>query len=521
MRKYILVVLIFILSACSSGQKRASQPVTAPTPAPTEASAFSTTSSSGKRGAKSAPTNVPAPTNASAQLPVSTANAPASLQTGVRKPLGIYAVVRVEEYVTQQQKTNPSITPTQLDTQLSSLYQSILSNPAISGLALQVQWDTLNRNAPPAANAYDWSSVDDAFTQASSAKKTVQLIVTPGFNSPQWLLDQIPSCDGLFQTPVQTPPSNCGKATFMGYSEGGGGALPLPWNPTYKSAWQTFLTALAARYGSNPAFVSIAVAGPSAVSAEMILPRSGNTPNQTQFGGISPDDMWLKLLAFAYSGQSAYQNSDQAFIDEWNATIDMYGKTFNGATLIATPDAGGLPDFSQNYTAPPSSDKLFYNGDCPDRDMVCAAVTIILSHFIDPTVGGTNAKATQTSGMTARSSSNNLGVKGVELLSQSTAQLTTPSAQILGGEQFDMPFSLDTSQEGCPTQQKCTNLSPEQAEYNVLKVFFDGTPAASSLAQPQAARPLITCKSTMRIFNTRPRMPTLRCWFCILMVPAA
>ncbi len=98
MRKYMLVVLIFILSACSSGQKRASQPVTAPTPAPTVASAFSTTSSSGKRGAKSAPTNVPAPTNASAQLPVSTANAPASLQTGVRKPLGIYAVVRVEEY---------------------------------------------------------------------------------------------------------------------------------------------------------------------------------------------------------------------------------------------------------------------------------------------------------------------------------------------------------------------------------------------------------------------------------------
>ncbi len=31
-----------------------------------------------------------------------------------------------------------------------------------------------------------------------------------------------------------------------------GTVLPLPWNPVYKSAWQTFLTALAARYGSNP-----------------------------------------------------------------------------------------------------------------------------------------------------------------------------------------------------------------------------------------------------------------------------
>ena len=50
--------------------------------------------------------------------------------------------------------------------------------------------------------------------------------------------------------------------------------FPLPWNPSYKSAWRTFLTAFAARYASNPAFVSIAVAGPTAASAEIILPQS-------------------------------------------------------------------------------------------------------------------------------------------------------------------------------------------------------------------------------------------------------
>ena len=81
---------------------------------------------------------------------------------------------------------------------------------------------------------------------------------------------QIPSCDGLFQSPVQTPPSTCGTVTFKGYTEpNDGNVLPLPWNPVYKSAWQTFLTAFAARYASNPAFVSIAVAGPTAASAEI------------------------------------------------------------------------------------------------------------------------------------------------------------------------------------------------------------------------------------------------------------
>jgi hypothetical protein len=55
--------------------------------------------------------------------------------------------------------------------------------------------------------------VDDAFAQAASAKKTIQLLADPGFQSPQWVLGQIPSGDGLFQSPVQSPPSTCGTAT--------------------------------------------------------------------------------------------------------------------------------------------------------------------------------------------------------------------------------------------------------------------------------------------------------------------
>jgi hypothetical protein len=215
-------------------------------------------------------------------------------QTTPRRPRGIYAVVNVEDNINQQQKANPSITTTQMDAYFNTFYQGLLSNPAISGLTLQVHWDTLNPNAPTSAAPYFWNYLDDAFAQVAvwgngnptQAPKTIQLIVTPGFQSPQWILNQLPSCDGLFQTPVVTPSSTCGTATFTGYQEGGDGSvLPLPWNPVYKSAWQTFLTALAARYGSNPAFVSIAVDGPTAASAEMIVPNNANSNNpQTQFG---------------------------------------------------------------------------------------------------------------------------------------------------------------------------------------------------------------------------------------------
>ena len=227
---------------------------------------------------------------------------------------------------------------------------------------------------------------------------------------------------------------------FTGYTENNdGNVFPLPWNPFYKSAWQTFLTAFAARYGSNPAFVSIAVAGPTAASAEIILPSDDDANNpQTQFTGpnISPNDMWLALLAFHYPGMAAYQGTDQAFIDAWDAAIDMYGEVFSGVTLVVTLD-DKMPTFNTNtYTIPP-----LFSGDCSVQKATCATVTSILSYFVEPTVGGANAKATQTSSFIASKPNIDLGINTVKSLAQRTAELPAPSAQILAGIQVDKSFA--------------------------------------------------------------------------------
>lgn len=135
--------------------------------------------------------------------------APALLaQPAPRRPRGICAKVNIASEITAQQKANPAVTPAQLNTRFNNLYQDLLNNPAISGLVLQVHWDTVN----PAPNSYDWTYVDDAFEQAAlwntrnpgRTAKTSQFTVTPGFQTPQWVLDQIPSCDGLFQTPCRS-----------------------------------------------------------------------------------------------------------------------------------------------------------------------------------------------------------------------------------------------------------------------------------------------------------------------------
>ena len=473
--------------------------------------------------------------------------APAVLaQPATRRPRGIYAGVNIQENLQKQQAANPPITPAQY---FVNLYQDLVGYPAVSGLAIWVNWDALNPNQPPAANAYDWSFTDQAFIAVAawnsqnpaSPPKTIQLVPLPGFQTPSWVLDQIPSCDGLFQAPVQTPSSNCGKATFTGFVEGGGTReLPMPWNPAYKGFWQTFLSALAARYQSNPAFVSISVAGPTASSEEMILPDNANTPAQDAFGGILPNAMWIKLLTFHYPGMAPYQKSDQAFIDEWNNAIDLYGQIFSGVTLIATTGSG-FPNLSTTGFPPVP---FGFSADCPNPDMDCVSETTILSYFEKPTVGGANAKATQEDGMEAARVSMgqfNLGVDGVKLVSQSTAQLPAPSAQVLGGAQFNSSFSTFPLQEGCTSKfppnasdpiascsipsnctiQACIPVAcipqaciapgftqadlakfqtysqvtkflipPEQSAYNVLNQYFDETPVASSFGGSPGTVPL-------------------------------
>ena len=69
--------------------------------------------------------------------------------------------------------------------------------------------------------------------------------------------------------------------------------------------------------------------------------------------------MWLELFAFHYPGMAAYQGTDQAFIDEWDAAIDMYGQIFSGMTLVVTMGEK-LPAFDNNNHPIPAG----FSGDC-------------------------------------------------------------------------------------------------------------------------------------------------------------
>lgn len=379
----------------------------------------------------------------------------------IRMPRGIYAIVVMD--ATRAVDLN-----------------SLLNNPAVSGLAIRMFWSSLQ----PKEDRYDFSSLDAAFDSAAAAHKTVQLILVPGFGTPAWVLSELSSCDNLLSPLVasggggktdggrarkadriragkassrtekaisgpgsavssQAPP--CGKASFEvseGAAHGQIRELPLPWNPVYKRHWRALLTAVSARYGTRDAFVSIAVAGPTAESVETILPRTG-----------AQLERWGQLLQLFYSDPS-YQQSDRAFVDEWDAAVTIYGKVFHNVTIVLTRGSGML-DFTRGQ------------GKSAEASIVLSFAT----HAFD-----TNAKATQTSGMKACRETKE-GIKGVK----ETSSNGVYAPFILGGAQFNTSFSQKPAAEGCTAScdaesSVCKIITPDQALSNVLSVYFDGTP---------------------------------------------
>lgn len=414
-----------------------------------------------------------------------------------RRPLGVYAKVNIEETKTQfeAKNTKKGITnsPDILHAEFRKLYARLLANPAISGIAVGAHWDHIEFADAPYPLGYDWSYLDDAFAvvNESPIPKSIQLIITPGFDSPKWLIDELPSCDGLFHGELVPP--DCAKVSFEDFPEeqrdDGNIQLPLPWNTTYQNAWSDFLGHLNDRYNTDangnpkPAFVAIAVAGPVGASDEIILPTSDNVgTKKRQPSGLPPDDTWARVIAYTVHQPPSYVNSDQVFVDSWTSAFSTYEGTFSGLTLTLGPDGGrDLPKLGSDPI-----DSLLYAPDCigdaGTNRISCGAKAAIISSFTSATSqNGQNGKATQIGGLTASSNEEggNIGLFGVKLLTSWSPPFSPP---FLGGAEFDHALSgKRTKLVGCPipNTDQCGHLTVEEAAYNVLAVFFDYTPAAS------------------------------------------
>ena len=388
----------------------------------------------------------------------------------IRGPMGIYANVRLVTALTQAQNlVCPShdvrcvYNPELVDEYLTNYFGYLLDNEAVSGLLLETEWQQLQPtdpgplSSPPNPGSFYFNYLDDAFNaiiawhkaNPSKPPKTLQLGVSPGFNSPlntqgsSWLLNYLSSCDGLFMSSTVVLPNpaltGCGYTTIFYRTENTPRnqiPLPMPWNPTYKAYWKAFLTALNQHIASNreyvSSFVSIGVGGPTASSTEIILPNGANASDCTSKNPKNPNaclltlpgvsgsasvtvyTAWNCLLGNAYGAPgncllpgygltSSYINSDRAFVEEWAAAIDMYGEVFSGVTLIVVT-GNGLPNFPVASNPYLQNAPLAFGPDCgtgSTSTMDCAAETAIVAYFAGPPIGGANAKATAMAGLKA------------------------------------------------------------------------------------------------------------------------
>jgi hypothetical protein len=182
----------------------------------------------------------------------------------------------------------------------------VFTDPLISGLDLLIQW----KNLEPAFGNFDWTALDCLFSQADEHKKFVVLTLVPGFDSPSWVL----GLNGVL------------SQSFMFSYNGDAPArpLPLPWNKPYLDSWFTFLKSVSARYGTNPEFRMIQVAGPTSVSSEMSLPdrTSGDTALPPSTGGSDIVE-WMNLgytpAKYVAAWSDTFSEYHQLFPDQYLA----------------------------------------------------------------------------------------------------------------------------------------------------------------------------------------------------------
>ncbi len=332
------------------------------------------------------------------------------------QPRGIYAVLAIDNYGNYD----------------TNSVNQIIANPAVCGLTIREQW----RNIEPSEGNYDFSRIDDAVARASLLNKTVQLIIVPGFYSPDWVMSQIDSCEDDLITPPPIP-SLCGKLKMIvpyGVDQGDTLWFPLPWNSLYKQKWQNFLIALAQKYNGNSTVVSVALGGPTSVSCEMTMPE-----------WTSPGK-WRDILQLFYSFGDPRRGSNLAFIEEWENSILLYDQIFTNKTIIVTM-ANAL---------------IFFISNPPEE-----ARDTILEYFKTVPYNN-NLKGTQTSGLMACHNYPDDVPKVKEMTLYN----------VKGGAQFAAPATVFPNSMGCDSCAVpvfCTGITADSAVRKVLAVFFDST----------------------------------------------
>jgi hypothetical protein len=178
---------------------------------------------------------------------------------------------------------------------------SILTNPFVTGVVLRRRWSALN----PSPGVFNWNYFDQEIARAKSFGKQVQLLVFTGVSAPSWLYAY-----GAQPLRFQDP-----RYPGMNFT------MPVPWDPIMLGRWQAFVSALGARYDTDPTVSMVHAAGPCRFSCEMFLPSEVTGVTGWSYSAII--GAWTQVVGF------------------YNMAFPSTAVSFNLSHAVSTAD--GLP----------------------------------------------------------------------------------------------------------------------------------------------------------------------------------
>ncbi len=227
---------------------------------------------------------------------------------------GVYAVILV---VTDDDgdsvSVNTSVSVSQALTPTSGVYSlaipdgaidpRVLTNPSVSGVAVRASWNLTET----ASGTYNWSYLDRVIAQVTAAGKQFSLAISAGVKTPAWVYA-------------------AGSQAFTFVQNGITQTIPVPWDPVFLGAWEQFVQALGARYGSNPLLTNVKITGINTTTDETMLPKT-------------PTDVsnWQALGYTRLEVENA-----------WQAIADTFATAFpiKGLVLLTVPS--GFPAIDNN-----------------------------------------------------------------------------------------------------------------------------------------------------------------------------
>lgn len=130
----------------------------------------------------------------------------------------------------------------------ASLVPALMDKEYVDGFLLRVGWDDLE----PSRGRFDWTLLDREMEAAKKCGKKVALGIVNGPHAPRWLADT-------------------GVPIVEIFARGRTSRIPLPWDPTYLSAWTNFVANLGARVQGHPNLVLVHITTATLNGFEMPL----------------------------------------------------------------------------------------------------------------------------------------------------------------------------------------------------------------------------------------------------------